>query len=187
MTMQPSAGYPWSVPVAVTDVPDSGRRFNLIPDAATRDAIAKMVGLAALPRLETEFELTRRGDDGLHVAGRVLATVGQICVATLDPIENEIDETIGLVFQPQPAPAAGAVSSDRSRATHVDEIDDTLEELRDGVVDLAAIAVEFLMLGIEPYPRKSGVVFEAPSADDDPASHPFAALAALKKGERAND
>ena len=53
--------------------------------------------------------------------------------------------------------------------------------LRDGVVDLGAVATEFLLLGIDPYPRKPGAVFDAPPAGD-PSSHPFAALAALKKG-----
>ena len=51
----------------------------------------------------------------------------------------------------------------------------------DGAVDLGAIATEFLLLGIDPYPRKPGAVFDAPVAEDDPSSHPFAALAALKK------
>ena len=47
-------------------------------------------------------------------------------------------------------------------------------------VDLGAVATEFLLLGIDPYPRKPGAVFDAP-ATGDPAGHPFAALAALKK------
>ena len=50
------------------------------------------------------------------------------------------------------------------------------------MVDLGAVATEFLLLGIDPYPRKPGAVFDAPPAGD-PSSHPFAALAALKKGE----
>jgi hypothetical protein len=41
--------------------------------------------------------------------------------------------------------------------------------------------MEFLILGIDPYPRKPDAVFDAPVVGD-PKSHPFAALAALKKG-----
>ena len=52
------------------------------------------------------------------------------------------------------------------------------------MVDLGAVATEFLLLGIDPYPRKPGAVFDAPPAGD-PASHPFAALAALKKGDNS--
>ena len=48
-------------------------------------------------------------------------------------------------------------------------------------LDLGAIATEFLILGIDPYPRKAGVEFAPPAVEnDDP--HPFAALAALKNG-----
>ena len=37
----------WSVPIAVDDVPETGRRVELEPDAATREAIAKEIGVAA--------------------------------------------------------------------------------------------------------------------------------------------
>jgi len=194
MTKQPSPVIPWSVPIAVAEIPETGRRFDLTPDAATRDAIAKIAGVTALPRLEAGFDLTRYGNDGLHVVGRVSATVGQTCVVTLEPIQNEVDEAIDLVFMPQPISAAEADKPEQPRATHLDDddidediaIDDVPEVLRDGAVDLGAIAVEFLMLGTDPYPRKPGAVFAAPPAGD-PASHPFAALAALKKGEGSND
>ena len=59
--------------------------------------------------------------------------------------------------------------------------DDAPEPLVGGVVDLGVVATEFLALGIDPYPRKSGVEFTAPAAADDDSPHPFAALAALKK------
>jgi hypothetical protein len=52
--------------------------------------------------------------------------------------------------------------------------------LIDGTVDLGGLAVEFLLLGIDPYPRKPGVVFEATSIGEA-SSHPFAALAKLKE------
>jgi hypothetical protein len=52
--------------------------------------------------------------------------------------------------------------------------------LNNGTVDLALLTVEFLILGIDPYPRKPGATFQAPEAGQ-PGPHPFAALAALKK------
>ena len=58
---------------------------------------------------------------------------------------------------------------------------DEPEPLIGNSVDLGALATEFLILGIDPYPRKSEATFEPPSARDDPATHPFAALAALSK------
>ena len=49
-----------------------------------------------------------------------------------------------------------------------------------GVVDLGALATEFLILGLDPYPRKPGAVFEAPQ-EVKPDPGPFAALAGLKE------
>ena len=54
------------------------------------------------------------------------------------------------------------------------------EPLVDGKIDLGALATEFLVLGIDPYPRKAGAEFTPPKVGDDDA-HPFAALEALKK------
>jgi hypothetical protein len=164
----------WSVPVAVADIPETGRRVGLVADERIRDAIAKVAGLAALPRLEAGFDLARQGADGLRVTGRVMADVVQNCVVTLEPVESAIDEAVDLTFLPNAAPAA---EQERFQALDADEPPETI---RDGVVDLGAVATEFLLLGIDPDPRKPGVVFDAPPAGD-PTSHPFAALAALKK------
>ena len=170
----------WSAPVTVAAVPETGRRLDLVADNTARAAIAKAAGLAALPRLEAGFDLTRQGADGLHAVGRVSATVVQNCVVTLEPIESEIDEAVDLVFLPDVAPPAEAVDLEALQA------DEPPEAIRDGVIDLGAVATEFLLLGLDPYPRKPGAVFEAPPAGD-PVSHPFAALAALKKGDTAKD
>lgn len=161
--------------MAVADVPDTGRQVELVADAATRDAVAKAVGVAALPRLSASFEMTRQGSDGLRVVGRVMAGVTQNCVVTLEPIESEVDEVVDLVFAPQPQAAP-----DKGSASFNADAGEPPEALDNGVVDLGALATEFLILGIDPYPRKPGAVFEPPAADD-PSSHPFAALAALKK------
>jgi hypothetical protein len=170
----------WSVPIAVDAVAEIGRRVDLAADAPTREAIAKAAGLAALPRLEASFDLTRLGADGLRVSGRVSATVVQNCVVTLEPLESRIDEAIDLVFVPYVETAP-----DPSGLIPVDA-GEPAEPLREGVADLGAVATEFLLLGIDPYPRKPGAVFDAPPAGD-PTSHPFAALAALKKRSDSKD
>jgi uncharacterized metal-binding protein YceD (DUF177 family) len=174
---KPPAAPAWSVPVAAADIPETGRRLDLVADEAIRQAIVKAAGLAALPRLEAQFDLTRHGADGLQVAGRVAATVVQHCVVTLEPLESEVEETVDLVFVPQPEAEAASLQSTDAEPP---------EPLRDGAVDLGAIATEFLLLGIDPYPRKPGATFDAPVVEDDPSSHPFAALAALKKPGNPN-
>jgi len=167
----------WSVPARIEDVPEPGRRFELAADAATRAALARTAGLDALPRLEATFELTRHGSDGLQVVGTVSATVRQTCVVTLEPVENEIEEPVNLTFVAGPGNAAaqGGDAGDLTLAGY-----ESPEPLVNGTVDLGAVATEFLILGIDPYPRKADAVFAAPGGGDA-TGHPFAALAALKK------
>lgn len=168
--------------MALPDIPDSGRRFDLAADEGTRAALAKFAELRALPRLEATFDVARHGPHGLRVTGRVGAIVGQNCVVSLEPMENQVEENVDLVFVPPREPA------DTEKAgSAVEVVDpDAPEPLVGDAVDLGRIATEFLLLGIDPYPRKPGAKFE-PLPADDAAAHPFAALAALKKGQGGND
>ena len=172
------SGAVWRVPVAIGDVSETGRHFDLVADASTRAAVARVAGLRDLPRLEATFDVTRRGADGLHVAGLVSATVGQNCVVTLEPLTNEIKEKVDLHLVPRRA--ALREEGDTESEPREPKWDDP-EPLVDGVVDLASLATEFLILGLDPYPRKPDAVFDPPAATE-PEQGPFAALAKLTKG-----
>jgi hypothetical protein len=76
--------------------------------------VAKIAGLRALPRLQATFRLARQGADGLRVNGEVSATVGQNCVVTLDPIDNEVQEEVDLVFTPPSAALSGEEEIDEA-------------------------------------------------------------------------
>jgi hypothetical protein len=168
-------GQPWRVPVVQTDVPESGLHLDLAADERVRGEIARLADLPALPRLEASFDVTSHGRSGLHVVGWVSATVDQICGVTLEPMQNEVKEAVDVVFVP-----ATAEPWHRRKEVAVG-LEDVPEPLVDGMIDLGAIATEFLMLGIDPYPRKPGIVFDTPRTGEA-SGQPFAALAALKKG-----
>jgi len=171
-----SANRPWSVPVRLDEIPEAGQHLDIEADAAVRTAVAAAAGVNEVPQLTAAFDVARHGRDALHVVGTVSARVRQTCVVTLDPVENEIAEGIDLVFAPPSA--LGPVAHEVNLGADAVE---PPEALIDGVVDLGAVATEFLMLGIDPYPRKPGAVFEPPHTADE-GSHPFAALAALRSG-----
>ena len=136
--------------------------------------MAKLAEVREVTGLKAIFELSRAGDI-VHVTGRVSANVGQNCVVTLDPLETAIDEAVEVLFAPVPEEGTEA-HEERRRKTE----EELPEPLIDGTIDLGAIACEFLVLGIEPYPRKEGVEFSPPEPEPD-GPHPFEALAALKK------
>jgi len=168
---------PWSAAIRLEEIGETGRHVELEASEAVRAALAKPAGVDAIERLVARFDLTRRGRDRLQMSGEVSGTVRQTCVVTLDPLVNEINETVDLTFAPPREPAKDSAEIDLDLASSGDDV----EPLVGNAVDLGLIATEFFILGIDPYPRKPGAVFDAPKPADDPQSHPFARLAALQK------
>ena len=169
-----NAQNPWSVPVAVDDIPETGLHIEAEAPAEVRAPLVKLANLRDLSHLSAVFDLTRRGG-GVHVTGQVRARIGQTCVVTLEPLENDLDEPVNVLFAPPLDAAAKDVGADHKAGD-----EEPPEPLIEGKVDLGAVATEFLLLGIDPYPRKAGAEFAAVKTADDSA-RPFAALEALKK------
>ena len=170
---------PWSVPVAVEDIPDTGLHMEIEAPAAVRAELAKIAAVRDLPQLSAVFDLARQGA-GVHVSGQVNAQVGQTCVVTLEPIESTLEEAIDVVFAPAVAGVEGLAGAEpdgrRAKAGGAEPP----EPMVDGKVDLGTLATEFLLLGIDPYPRKPGAEFAPPTIEDG-GDHPFAGLEMLKK------
>jgi hypothetical protein len=162
------------------DVPEGGRRVELHADEQMRAALVAYTGVRALPNASASFEVRRQGRSGLRVTGEVRATVGQTCVVSLEPMESDFAEPVDVVFKPvvDPGHAEGAAAPAAAGE------DDSPEPLIDGTVDLGSLATEFLILGIDPYPRKPDAVFEPPAAGAVDEG-PFAALARLKGATRS--
>jgi hypothetical protein len=173
---------PWRAPVVVTQIPETGLAVDIEASAAQRKAMAEIAGLRDIASAHAQFELTLQRDGRVHVAGRLQARVGQTCVVTLDPIENDIHEAIDLVFAP---PEQIKALADLVDETDDDETDvpEPPEPIEGGVIDLGRLATDVLFLAIDPYPRKEGAVFEPHVAAKDPEDHPFAALKALRLPE----
>jgi uncharacterized metal-binding protein YceD (DUF177 family) len=175
---------PWSVPIAVEQIPDTGLHRDIEADRAARDAMAELAGVREILSASASIDVTPHSGGRFHVTGRVRARVGQTCVVTLDPIENDIDEPIDLIFAPPeqiPALADLVDDADDSEA----EIPDPPEPIENGVINLGRLATDALFLAIDPYPRKPDAVFEPLVAASDPEDHPFAALKALQLDPKA--
>jgi hypothetical protein len=179
-TSQNSGPRPWQVTVAVEEVGESGQHFDLVADASVRAALAPIAAVSDLSRLEAKFDVMPHGDGGLRVTGVVSATVVQNCVVTLEPLTNAVEEDVDLRFVPPPA-AEPHDGKNEERGEPRDVKWNDPEPLIGGAIDLGALATEFLLVGIDPYPRKPGAVFEPPQdVKRDPG--PFAALGRLAKG-----
>ena len=150
-----------SRPFAIGDLPPEGLDVTVEATPEEREALAHEFKLSAIRALTGTLHLS--GDrKRVRVSGRVDATVGQVCVVTLEPFDSDIREDIDVEFA---APGAEG---------------DEADEIVNGTVDLGALTAEFLALGLDPYPRKPGVDFTF-EAGEEPAPSPFAALAKLKR------
>jgi uncharacterized metal-binding protein YceD (DUF177 family) len=174
---------PWRVPLTVAQIPDTGLHRDIKADSAVREAMAELGGLREILSANAALDVTPKGGGRFHVGGRVRARVGQTCVVTLDPVENDIDEEIDLIFAPPEQIPQMADLVDEAAEGDV-EIPDPPEPIENGVIDLGRLATDALFLGIDPYPRRSDAVFEPPVVAADPEDHPFAALKALKLDAR---
>lgn len=170
---------PWRVPVTVAQIPETGVHLDIEASPAERAAMAEVGGLREILSANASLDVTPNGGGRFHVTGRVRARIGQTCVVTLDPIENDIDEEIDLIFAPpEQIPELSDLVDDAAESDV--EIPDPPEPIVNGVIDLGRLATDALFLGVDPYPRRPDAVFEPPLEAADPDAHPFAALKALK-------
>jgi hypothetical protein len=179
MTDQADRADPWSVPIVVAQIPDTGLHRDIEAGEAVRDRMAEVAGLREIMSASASLDVTPKGGGRFQVAGWVRARIGQTCVVSLDPIENDIDEAIDLIFAPPDQIPELADLVDEAAESDT-EIPDPPEPIDNGVIDLGRVATDALFLGVDPYPRKPDVVFEPPVVADDPEDHPFAALKALQ-------
>jgi hypothetical protein len=156
---------------------------DLEADRAAREAMAEVGGLREVLSASASLDVTPKNGGRFHVTGHVRARIGQTCVVTLDPIENEIDEPIDLVFAPpEQIPDLSELVDEATES--VKEIPDPPEPIIRGVIDLGRLATDALFLAVDPYPRRPDAVFEPPVEATDPNDHPFAALKALQLDTR---
>lgn len=170
---------PWRVPITVAQIPESGLTRDIEADSAARDAMAKVAGLRDISVARASFRVTPKSGGRFHVGGHVHARIGQTCVVTLDPVENDIDKEIELIFAPPEQVRSLADLVDQALEAD-EEVADAPEPIINGLIDLGRLATDALFLGIDPYPRKPDAVFEPPVTPDDPKDHPFAKLKALQ-------
>ena len=120
------------------------------------------------------------GADAYSVRGSLSATVVQTDVVTLEPVSQEVSESIDLTLLP--AEDAAAERPERRSRSLCSTCRRTAMSTGVEKSISVRIVVEHLALGLDPYPRSPGVEFPGheEGAPDEKIS-PFAALAKLKR------
>jgi len=184
----PRAPAIFSYCIDVQEIPEGGLDVRIAADAATLQALAAADDLPGIGRLEADFHVAPRSLQRFNVTGEMRARVTQVCVVSLEPFDSDIVEPIDVDFampedgrDAKAAHAAGFRGNPKSDGVVVGEEPDPPDVIVDGRIDLGALASEFLALGLDPYPRKPGIVFEPPGNSDlEESDSPFRALRKLK-------
>jgi uncharacterized metal-binding protein YceD (DUF177 family) len=176
---------PLSRPVSVTEIPPDGLDVTVETTAQERAALARHIDLPAIPALVGRFHLAPR-QRGASVTGTVEGVVTQRCVVSLETFDAPLREDVDVAFS-EDAAVPARLDDDKESGEGRHELTahdlDAPDPIVNGRIDLGALAAEFLVLGLDPYPRKPGVAFEA--GPEPERESPFAALKSLKDSGEA--
>ena len=185
---------PFARPLKVREVTEDGLEITIEAKPEERSAIAAEADLPAIASLSVAYTIERRAGGRLEVTGDLKARITQVCVVSLDEFESDVTQAVDLTFAPEPATerlaARHETRTERHRAPDrplapipgSDDQVDPPDPIIDDTIDLGAIAVEFLVLSLDLYPKKPGVQFSdlVGGEHDEPEPSPFAALERLK-------
>ncbi|MCG6121434.1 MAG: DUF177 domain-containing protein [Microvirga sp.] len=157
--------------IDVDRLPQKGAFHRIDPGPEERAALAAFLDLPGIEALLAEYTVVGAGRK-VKLLGKVTARVTQTCGVTLEPFETDVSEEVELTFAPQERRPLSEEEEERRRI-------DPPDEIVNGKIDIGQVTSEFLVLGLDPFPRKPGVVFEPPAADEGEPS-PFAALEKLR-------
>lgn len=179
--------WPWKYPIVAGDITNDAKDFLIKPDKAYYAAIADALNVLAVLDLHATLRI-HRTRNSIRVRGVVDAVVEQSCVVTLEPVRQLLTEEVDRTFVANRSDFDSVFA--KMNANHATIIDpdevDPPEIVENGRLDLAAIALEHVIIGIDLYPRAPGadlsdVKTPVPlQIEVEELESPFAALAKLK-------
>lgn len=177
---------PLSCTITVTRLPRDGLPVRFEASEEEREVLARFLAIPAVERLSAEMRATPWRSGGVSVKGRLTAVAVQESVVTLEPVSQEIDEPVDLIFVPEQSKLS-RIRGQGEGEIHLDpEGEDIPDTFSGDRIDLGASLREILTLALDPYPREAGAEFEGreEEAEEERRPSPFAALARL--GSKGN-
>jgi hypothetical protein len=153
----------FSRPVTVAALRQGAETVTLAATAEEEAALARRLGVEGVRKLAAEVTLTPRGKGVVRARGRLTATLDRLCVVTLAPLEEAIDERFTVVFRPdagRPEQGRGAAGQEDEVALDPDADDE--EPYAGGVIDLGELVAQTLALALDPWPRAPGARLDVP-------------------------
>lgn len=168
------------------EITHSGKSVHVTATQEERQAIARALDLVSLDTLEAQIEAAPWGREGVKITGTLKAVVVQRCVVTLQPVSDTFEADFARTYLPAAALAKRARRDGSSMEIDIvfDE-EDPPEGLDGPDIDLGAIILEELALGLNPYPRHPDApppdqIEEVQDTSSPDSESPFNALKKLR-------
>lgn len=153
-----------------------GKAIRLSASETERKALSGRFGIVRIDRLEASLHLTRAGL-AVIASGELDADIVQSCAVSADDLPVSVREPLSFRFVPE----ATGHRPDEEIELAADDLDEI--EYAGTTIDLGEAVAQSLALAIDPFATGPGAEAARRRAglNDETASGPFAALAALKK------
>ena len=136
--------------VTVAALDSGGETHRLAATAPEREALTRRLGIEAIESLEAELSVMPKGRGVVLVRGRVQARLGRLCVVSLAPVVEEIDECFAIRFLP------AASAAERAGPVALDPGGEDEEPYEGSTIDLGEAVAQTLALALDPWPRAPG-------------------------------
>ncbi len=168
----------FSYPLKLEDIKQSVQKYNLKASKEDLTYIAELMKVPAVKSFVSEINVQLHGKERiLNVWGSIHAEIEHISVVSLEHFVRPYDIDFEVKFDTSLKPAAVVEEE-------FDIDDEIIDSLKDGGIDLGAIALEQLALELDDFPRQEGEVFNFKSEFDEETTikaNPFSILKKIKK------
>ncbi len=178
----------WSHFIETAEIDHKLTKIEVSPAEELYPALCKRLDIHAIENFTVQFGLKRNSvNKVIQVTGKITATVNQKCVVSTEPVPEKIEDEFESWYA-EPNQAVSFAKAKRERMTEkereeqpmLEEYDDP-ETVIDGKVDLGELAVQYLSLSLNPYPRSADASYDSnyPPMGDEPEGvydNPFSAL-----------
>lgn len=139
-------------PVELNMIGKSGRHLKFQAADDERAALARRYSVVSVDSLEVECDIVPVRKGHFRLDGRYVARIVQLCVVSLDPVEEDISADFTLSLQ----------RMGQGKSPEITDIDFTPDEediefLNSDIFDAGELIAQYLSLEINSYPRKQGV------------------------------
>jgi hypothetical protein len=159
----------------VDALPRDGQVVTIEASPAEREALASFYKVPAIAALTATLRIDPWGRGGARVTGAVHGELTQLCIVSAEPLPETVDEDVDVRFAPQTAANPRSMAAKETETFSLADEDEP-DPVINGKIYLGALASEFFALGVDPYPRKPGALFEE-DAKSESSDSPFSALA----------